>query len=141
MVNQEAIFIPFLGMMLLTLLVWIYMYIRRLGFLFANRTDAQSVSTPEQLARAIPDEVNYPAHNLKNLFELPVLFYAVCLYLFITAQVDSLYLACAWVFLGFRAIHSIIQCTVNIVILRFIAYLVASLSLWFMITRSLWQLL
>lgn len=141
MVNQAAIFIPFLGMMVLTLLVWLYMYALRLGYLFTNRINAQSVSTPEKMARAIPDKINHPAHNLKNLFELPVLFYAVCLYLFITSQVDVFYLICAYLFFSFRIVHSVIHCTVNIVIPRFVAYLAGSLALWVMILRSLWQMI
>ena len=34
-----------------------------------------------------------PSDNLKNLFEMPVLFYALSLYLYATSQVDGLYVA------------------------------------------------
>jgi hypothetical protein len=139
-IDQSAILVPFIGMMLLTLLVWVYMYVRRLGYLFSHGIDAQSVATPEKAARIIPEEVNNASNNLKNLFELPVLFYALCLYLFITGQVDAWYLACAWAFLFFRAIHSVIQCTINRVLPRFLVYALASLALWIMVIRSAWHL-
>jgi hypothetical protein len=38
--------------------------------------------------------------------------------------------------MGFRAVHSAIHCTVNIVIWRFGAYLVSTLALFFMIGRA-----
>ena len=47
----------------------------------------------------------------------------------------------AWVFVGFRVLHSVMHCTLNIVNVRFALYLVAALALWFMLLRSVWQVL
>ena len=77
-----------------------------------------------------------PSDNLKNLFEIPVLFYAVSLYLFITAQVDMIYLSAAWAFVGLRVLHSAVHCTINIVIVRFWIYFTATLIFWFMVGRA-----
>jgi hypothetical protein len=137
--DQSAIFVPFLGVMLLTFLVWLYMYIRRLRFLIGHDLDPQTVSTPDKAARVIPGHINRASDNLKNLFELPVLFYAVCLYLYIRTQVDTWHLVCAWGFLLMRVVHSAIQCTINLVVPRFLAYALASLALWIMIIRSVWR--
>jgi hypothetical protein len=139
-IDQSSILVPFLGVMLLTIVVWLYMYIRRLRFLIGHRINPQDVSTPEKAARVIPENINNASNNLKNLFELPVLFYAVSLYVYIRTQVDIWYLVCAWGFFLFRAIHSVIQCTINLVLPRFIAYALASLALWIMVIRSVWQL-
>jgi hypothetical protein len=58
-----------------------------------------------------------------------VLFYAL-LFLFVTAQVDRVYLIAALDFRRLpRALHSIVHCTFNLVILRFYLYLAASLAL------------
>jgi len=62
--------------------------------------------------------------------------YAVCLVIFVTDSVDAGYLIAAWVFVAFRVLHSLIHCTVNIVMPRFLSYLVASLALWFMVLRA-----
>ena len=77
-----------------------------------------------------------PSDNLKNLFELPVLFYALALYLFATAQVDAVYVFAGWMFVGFRTLHSAIHCTFNIVMLRFWLYVISSAALWFMVIRA-----
>jgi hypothetical protein len=60
------------------------------------------------------------------------------LYLFVTAKVDETYLIAAWVFAGFRVLHSAVHCTVNIVMLRFWLYCIAALALWFMVVRAAW---
>ena len=130
------IFVPFFGMLLLTFVVWLYMYVRRLHFIFTNRVRSQDLTTAEKGARIIPETISYPAHNLRNLFELPVVFYALCIYLYVTASVDSVYVAGAWLFLGFRILHSAVHCTVNIVLLRFALHNLGSLVLWFMVFRA-----
>ena len=130
------IFTPLVGMLLLTFVVWVVMYVRRLNFLITNKIDSQRLTTPERGAQIIPEEISYPAYNLKNLFELPVVFYALCLYLFATGNVDAVTVTAAWVFLGFRVVHSLIHCTRNIVMPRFLAYMAGSLVLWFMVLRA-----
>ena len=133
---QTAIFGPFFATMLLTLLVWVYMYIRRISFLQKNEISPKDMAVPGALAQISPAAVSNPADNLKNLFEVPVLFYALALYLFVSAQVDAVYVNAAWVFVLFRALHSAVHCTFNLVMLRFYLYLIATLAVWFMLARA-----
>ena len=132
---------PFFGMMLLTAVVWIYMYYRRLSFVFANRIAPQKLRTPEMAGALLPEEVQYPANNLRNLLELPVVFYALCLYLYVSQSADALYVAAAWTFFGLRVLHSANQCTVNRVKYRFYTYFASALLLWFMVGRAALALL
>jgi hypothetical protein len=134
--SQTAIFAPFFAMMLLTLLVWIYMYARRISFIERERVDPRSLEIPGELARLSPPSVSNPSDNLKNLFELPVLFYALVLYLYATAAVDAVFVAAAWAFVVCRAAHSLVHCTFNRVLIRFYCYLAASLAVWFMLIRA-----
>ena len=133
---QTAIFGPFFATMLLTLAVWIYMYLRRIHFLRASRVNPRDLELPGALAQISPAAVSNPSDNLKNLFELPVLFYALVLYLFAVQQVDALYVGAGWVFAGFRALHSAVHCTWNRVMVRFYLYLVSCLALFFMLLRA-----
>ncbi|MDX1404506.1 MAG: MAPEG family protein [Woeseiaceae bacterium] len=139
--DRSTILLPFFGVMLLTLVVWLVMYIRRIRFLILNRVDLRTVDTPDKAASVVPYEVGLAAHNLKNLFELPVLFYAVCLYLFVSDSVDATHLAAAWWFFAFRVAHSVIHCSSNVVIHRFTAYLLSALALWLMVIRAFLRLL
>lgn len=134
--NSQQIFSPFLAMLMLTLLVWVYMYCRRLTYIFANKIDPQTLTTRDQVAGKYPPSISYPSDNLKNLFELPVLFYALCLYLFVTQRVDEIHIWSAWTFVAFRVLHSLIHCSVNIVKFRFAAYAVSAIALWVMVIRA-----
>ena len=86
---QRAIFGPFFATMLLTLVVWVYMYVRRIGFIRSSGVGPKDLAVPGELARISPASVSNPSDNLKNLFEVPVLFYALPLHLFVTDQVDA----------------------------------------------------
>ena len=132
----ESIFGPFLGMLLLTFVVWVHLYLRRLSFIKTNRIDAQQLTTPDRRNQIIPEEVSYPAYNFQNLFELPVVFYALCLCLYVTQGVDVVYVVVAWAFFGLRVVHSLIHCTSNLVMLRFITYMAGAVTLWFMVLRA-----
>jgi len=117
--DQNAIFGPFFAQMLLTLIVWVYMYARRIPFIVGLKLTQADMAKPGELARLSPAAVSNPSDNLKNLFEIPVLFYALVLFLYATRQVDALYLGAAWLFVAFRVAHSIVHCTFNLVLLRF----------------------
>jgi hypothetical protein len=134
--RQAAIFGPFFATIILTLVVWVYMYIRRIRFITGNKLSPQDLAVPGALGQLSPPAVSNPSDNLKNLFEIPVIFYALALYLFVTKQVDAVYLGAAWMFVAFRVLHSAVHCTFNLVILRFYLYLIATLAVWFIAIRA-----
>ena len=39
-------------------------------------------------------------------------------------------------FVAFRALHSAVHCTVNLVMLRFTLYLISTLAVWFLLGRA-----
>lgn len=129
---------PFVALMLWTLVVWLYLYARRLNAIRALGIDPQSLRTPEGAAALPPAAVN-PANNLRNLCELPVLFYPLVLALVVTGLADRTDLIVAWGFVGLRVIHSAIHCTYNRVVHRFAAYLLGSVCLWFLAIRFAWR--
>ncbi|MDN0085074.1 MAPEG family protein [Crenobacter sp. SG2305] len=132
---EHALLYPVLSLMLLTLLVWVYMYALRLRYLVAKRIPSQQIATPELVNALLPDAINRPSNNLKNLFELPVIFYAVCGLLLALHQTDAMFMKLAWAYVALRTLHSTIHCTINHVPLRFAAYLSSSVVLWVMVVR------
>ncbi len=135
--DQDAIFGPVLATVLLTFLVWMYMYVRRIRFINREGLTPEQLAIPGELARVSPPEVSNPSDNLKNLFEMPVLFYALALVLFVTGEVRPADVVAGWVFVVFRAFHSLVHCTVNVVMVRFTLYLVSSLAVWFIAARAI----
>lgn len=135
-IATTALALPMAGMMCLTMLVWVFMFVRRVAYISANQLDAEQLKTPADIEALIPADISAPNNNLKNLVELPVIFYAVCVYLIVLLQVDQVYVYCAWVFLVFRVAHSLIHCSYNKVMHRFAAYLISSIALWVMVVRA-----
>jgi hypothetical protein len=133
--QSAAILTPMFAMFALTFVVWVYMYARRIPFITGLKLGNDDL-TPARLAELSPPAVANPSDNLKNLFELPALFYAMCLYLFSAGLADAIYIGAAWAFVALRVAHSVVHCTVNIVLLRFCIYFAASLALWAMVFRA-----
>jgi hypothetical protein len=57
------------------------------------------------------------------------LFYAVCLVLAVAGLGNGMSAQVAWAYVGLRVIHSIVQATVNKVMLRFILFALSSFTL------------
>lgn len=138
---MTAVLLPAIVLMLITMLVWFNMFIKRVTTMKRQNIDPQSVTTPEKMAAALDDRTSAPGNCFKNMFEVPVIFYALCIILAITASVDSLYSNLAWAFVFLRAIQAAIHCTYNRVMHRFYAYLASSLVLWVMLIRFFVSLL
>jgi len=135
-VPPTAIFGPFFATILLTFVVWVYMYIRRIALIVGEKMSSHDLAVPGELARRSPAYVSNPSDNFKNLFEIPVLFYALAIYVFVTQQVDGIYVVAAWIFVGFRSLHSFVHCTFNLVLFRFYLYLFSTLAVWFIAGRA-----
>jgi len=77
----------------------------------------------------VPGAVSIPNRNYMNLLELPMLFYIVCLVLYVTGGASSIAIAIGWAFVAFRVVHSIIHLTYNRVLHRLAAFTAANVSL------------
>lgn len=69
--SGNAIFLPMLSTMTLTAVVWFYMYGKRIPAMRRAGVSVQTYTTPDKISEYLPEEVNFSANNLKNLFEVP----------------------------------------------------------------------
>jgi hypothetical protein len=82
-----------------------------------------------------PEGAEYPelaeaaSRNLINLFELPVLFYALVPLLVLSGKEDAIARGLLWAFVGFRVLHTAVHVTINRLPLRFSLHLLANLAL------------
>jgi hypothetical protein len=81
---EHAILWPMVGQVGLVALVWLRMYRTRLGEMRSRKISPQAVKTSRLAATALEDVA--AADNFRNLFEVPVLFFAVCLALAVGAD-------------------------------------------------------
>lgn len=138
--NFYPLFTPAAGMIILTLFVWAFMYYKRLSYVMTHKIHASKLSSPDRVDKLLPDDVNAPSNNLKNLFEMPVLFYVI---VFIGAEVPDHSIVsnlAAWSFLFFRITHSLIHCSNGRVLSRFIVYVLSTASLIVLVANVLYQL-
>lgn len=108
-------------MALLTFIVGLALLRARVREMRRKRLDPQSIATSSALAARLEDI--QPADNFRNLFEVPVLFYALVAIALALDHVPTWLIACAWLFVALRALHSLIHCTYNAVLHRLLAFL------------------
>jgi hypothetical protein len=85
-----------------------------------KRIGPQAVSDSRQVAARF--ENVQASDNFRNLFEVPVLFYALCAVALATGHVPGWLVAGSWVFVALRIVHSFVHCTYNRVTHRFAAF-------------------
>jgi hypothetical protein len=137
--KQSAIFWPMTVQVLLTLVVAVRMYHARIAELRNRRIRPQELATSRGAASL---ENVAAADNFRNLFELPVLFFAICPVLYITNGVTPLQLTLAWTFVLLRIAHSFIHTTYNRVMHRFRVFVLGMLSvasMWAVFAIHLWR--
>src|SRR6185312_10175979 len=107
--NQTAIFWPVIAQVLLVYLVYGLLGLRRKAAVEAG--DARVSDFREN--RKEPPQSIFVNNNLLNQFQLPVLFYVVCLCLYVTQGNSIVTVALAWIFVVLRYLHASIHITSN----------------------------
>jgi hypothetical protein len=77
------------------------------------------------------------ADNYNHLHEQPTIFYAVALAAQVAGVTDTTNITLAWVYVVLRVVHSFVQATRNIVMLRFSIFALASLALLALLIHTL----
>jgi hypothetical protein len=113
--KPTLIFLPLLAQVLLT----IYAYVR----LAAVKSRAVAAGQVDERRRALhddawPDSVVQVNNNIRNQFEVPVLFYVLILALFALGAVGVFAHAVAWLFALSRIAHFAVHTGPNIVPIR-----------------------
>jgi len=124
----NPILLPLLCMVFLTFVVWVCLFALRIPEISRRKINPDRLHDRAEAHRLLPDSAA-ASNNLKNLFEMPILFYLAAMLAMLLLIQDSLLVLLAWGFVGMRVIHSLIQCTYNRVIHRFYAYFVSCLFL------------
>ena len=115
------------AMVLLVAAAGLRLFVVRLGEMREKRIHPQQVATSLQVGERL--HVVQASDNFRNLFEVPVLFYALCAMLIATGHANTMFAAGAWLFVLLRTAHSAIHCTYNKVIHRFAVFVASSILL------------
>ena len=132
MTTSTAIFWPVLAQVLLTYAIYIIVSSRRVGAVKAGVAKVSDFKVPS----IEPEPSATAARNLSNQFELPVLFFAACLSLYVTGGAGVAAVVVAWAFVLVRVAHSYVHLTTNRIRIRrslFIASLAINFVQWLLL--------
>ncbi len=127
-----AILWPTFALVALIFAVWVQVPLRRVAFIKANPPRRETFASGAA-ARDYFAPVDLPANNLANLFEMPVLFFALVPLLLVLHHAGTVEVALAWVYVALRAVHSVIHTGANVVRVRFLVWVTSCavlLAMW-----------
>lgn len=133
--EASAILQPVIALGLWSGVMMIWMYATRIPAISATDIPVAEMGHPSGM-KYLPSEVRRIADNYNHLFEQPTLFYATCIAIAVAGHVDAAAVNVAWVFVGIRVVHSLIQASVNIVLLRFGVFLLSWVALLVLLIRE-----
>ncbi|MBN9069008.1 MAG: MAPEG family protein [Rhizobiaceae bacterium] len=107
--NQTMIFWPVIAQVLLVFIVYGLLSLRRTAAIKAGNVKLSDF----RANRHEPRESIFIHNNLLNQFQLPVLFYIVCLCLYVTEGNSTVTIVLAWIFVAARYIHAAVHMTTN----------------------------
>ena len=138
--NAFYLLLSALGMVLLTFLVGAQMLYSRVHEMRRKRLHPQTAATTQTLTGRL--ENVQAADNFHNLFETPVLFYALVACAIAVSHVPPWLVIGAWCYFGLRVAHSLIHCTYNQVMHRLAIFALSFgllVVLWVAYVLALWS--
>jgi hypothetical protein len=133
---QSTLFPPLLALVLWSFVMWAWLYATRIPAMLRGKLVYDPYRPNEEFMAKIPARVRWKADNYNHLMEQPTLFYAVTLTLALLGAGDTVNTALAWLYVGLRVGHSLVQALFNVVTLRFAIFMAASLVLLAMTIRA-----
>jgi hypothetical protein len=125
------VLLPAFAMFALTMFVQFRLGALRFAAVRNGEIDPRFFKTYQ--GNAEPEKLRIHSRHLVNLYEAPVLFYAIVIMAFVTQQSGLLPVTLAWLYVALRIVHSCIHLSSNNVVLRFRGFLlslVVLISLW-----------
>jgi hypothetical protein len=138
---RSPILLPVIVLTAWTMVMWAWMYWTRIPAIIKMKMKLDPYAPRGEQMNTLPSEVRWKADNYNHLMEQPTVFYAVGIVLAILGAGDGLNNTLAWIYVALRIIHSIVQASVNNVMVRFVLFLMSSLVLVAMTARALLVLL
>jgi len=124
----KPLLLPLLAQVVLTFIVMLVMYRKRVTEMKIKRIHPQRIQTRSKSKALLTDSAS-AADNFSNLFELPILFYTAILLTLILMVQDGILVILAWSFVISRYLHSFIHVSYNRVMHRFSVFVFSSFVL------------
>ena len=116
-----------------TMVMWGWMYVTRIPAIRRARMRLDPSAPRGEQMSTLPPRVRWKADNYNHLMEQPTIFYAVAISLALLDRGDGWPLALAWIYVGLRVVHSLVQALWNRIEVRFAVFALSSIALGAMI--------
>lgn len=136
--NSNLIFWPVLAQIALIFFVFMRLGVEKSRAMKSGGVDMNKTALDND---AWPDNVLKVSNNLRNQFQLPVLFFTLCLVFFSLNAITTVVLSLAWAFVISRIIHAWIHMGSNYVPARFRVFLFGTVILILMLISAVNALL
>ena len=120
------IFWPVLAQVMLTITMFIVLGVRKAQAVKAGSVNRQEAALDN---RAWPADVVQVSNNIANQFETPILFYTLCVVLYISGGAGVVAVTLAWAYAISRYAHAFVHIRSNYVPVRMRIFLVGCLIL------------
>lgn len=138
--HSTGIYLPVLALVGWTFVMWVWLYVTRIPAMQKANIDVDEVSRTGA-ALELPPEVSRVADNYNHLHEQPTIFYALAITTGLLGAGDDIQVILAWAYVGLRVVHSLVQATRNVIMVRFGLFALASVVLFAMFVRTVLAIL
>lgn len=133
---STGILSPVVALLLLTCVVWVWMYITRIPAISKIGMKLDPNLPSGQQMSQLPPRVRWKADNYNHLLQQPSMFYAVALTLALLGAGEGLNVTLAWCYVGLRVIHTLHQTLWNKIEVRFALFTLSTLFLIALVVRA-----
>ncbi|OYY89162.1 MAG: hypothetical protein B7Y45_13430 [Sphingomonas sp. 28-66-16] len=143
MPQHAQIIAPVVALVAWSLVMWLWMYVTRIPAMNRAGIDARNLvgGSGADLKARLDPKAQWPAENYNHLMEQPTIFYAITLSLAMLGAGGGLNATIAWVYVGLRIAHSLVQATINRVVVRFSLFVLSTLCLLMLTVHAAFVLL
>ena len=133
---MTAMVAPVLALVTWSLIIWAWMYVKRIPAMQKAGIAPQDAAMPGSL-NVLPAPARQAADNYNHLMEQPTIFYAAALAIQVAGHGDAWMAGLAWAYVALRVLHSLVQISINRVMARFSLFVLATMVLAVMVGRAL----
>ncbi len=125
---MQAMLGPVVALALWSMVIWLWMYVTRIPAMRRANIDVNNLvgGKGNDLDQILAPQIQWKAHNYNHLMEQPTVFYAVALTLAMVGAAGPIVVDLAWSYVALRIVHSLVQVTVNRVLIRFVIFALSS---------------
>ncbi|RLA64079.1 MAG: hypothetical protein DRQ88_06570 [Epsilonproteobacteria bacterium] len=134
---SHSIFIP-----VYVLFMWAMWIMARLAYMKIKAHKAKEIRFSQfKLVTDMPERIQLTLNNLTNLYQMPVFFFVLAVFIFAKGMETPFYLGLSWTYVFLRIIHSMIHITTNNVNLRASTFFLSIIVLVWMYTAFLFDII